>query len=155
MLSSCLVDDPPPFPESKQTPPRLDYHAAQPLLGQFIFAQNGETLDFSIPVASEDAGDDLIALLFLDYSGGAATRVAGIGVTASTLDDTTRKVVLHWPVLGISPGCHRLTLRVTHNANLNTINSPLVQNQSDLAEANWFAIIDADSAVANTLADCP
>ena len=151
-LSSCLVDDPPPFPESKQTPPRLDLHNAVPRPNDVIVAQSGTTLHFTIPVASEDAGDGLIALLFVDYSGGAATRAAARVLDPSTLDDLTRVVGLDWLVVS-SPGCHLLTLRVTHNRNIDTTSSPLLQNPADLAEAYWWAVVDPDPSVG--MVDCP
>jgi len=158
-LSGCLVDDPPPFPESKQTPPRLDYHDASPLLDQIIFAQSGQTLHFSIPVASEDAGDKLSALLFLDYSGGSASPIVpGKSLDASTLDDTTRMpVTLDWavPMNVYSPGCHRLTLRVTHISNIDTNIYPGVRDPNDLAEAYWWLNLDADPALGKMLVDCP
>src|SRR5882724_7980968 len=153
MLQRCLVDDPAPFPESKQTPPRLDYHNALPLLDQVIFAQNGETLHFSIPVASEDAGDDLSAILVLDYNGGSVGSLSGEAIRPSTLDDTTRSVSLDWNVDRVTAGCHRVTLRVTHHANLDGNHGPEVFNTADLAEAYWWANIDADPSLGNALVD--
>ena len=88
---AASIDDPAPYTESKQSPPRLDYRDAEPLLDQIIVAQSGETLHFKIPVASEDAGDELSAQLFLDYSGGIAAPITpGASDRPSTLDDTTR-----------------------------------------------------------------
>jgi hypothetical protein len=154
-LPSCLVDDPPPFPESEQTPPRLDDHKALPLLNQIIFAQSGETLRFTIPVASEDAGDGLSAILVLDYNGGSVGTLAGQAIRPSTLDDTTRTVDLSWKVPPGSRGCHRVTLRVTHSRNLDGNHGPEVFNTADLAEAYWLADIDVDPTLGDSLTDCP
>ena len=155
-LQSCLVDDPAPFPESKQTPPRLDYHDALPLLDQVIFTHTGEPLHFTIPVASEDAGDELVALLFLDYQGGSGgNKIGAKTFGASTLDDTTRVITLDWLVALASPGCHRITLRVTHSLNIDPLIYPGVHDSADLAEAYWWANIDSDPALGKTLTDCP
>jgi len=158
-LPGCLVDDPPPFPESKQTPPRLDYHNALPLLDQIIVAHSGDDLPFSIPVASEDAGDGLSALLFMDYSGGRASPIVpGESIPPSTLDETNRMpVTLDWvvPKNVYSPGCHRLTLRVTHISNIDTNIYPGVRDPADLAEAYWWLNLDADPAPGKMLVDCP
>ncbi len=152
-LSSCLVDDPPPFPESKQTPPRLDNHNALPHPSDLIFASSGQTLHFTIPVASEDAGDELAARMFVDYKGGQGVAIGpGSSVRPSTLDDTTRSILIDWSVTQAA-GCHRLTLRVTHSRNIDTSNYPEVHDASDLAEAYWWAVIDADPSVG--MVDCP
>ena len=160
MLSGCLVDDPPPYTQPNKTPPRLDYHHALPLLNQVIVRKTGDTLEFDVPVASEDAGEDLNSLLLLDYAGGAdpSKVVPGTGqtITASTLDDTSRHIKTKWTVSFFGEkGCHRLTLRVTHKSNVNINNFPDVFNDTDLAEAYWWANLDADPTSGNMLVDCP
>jgi hypothetical protein len=155
MLTSCLVDDPPPFTPPNRTPPRLDYHNALPLLDQVISAKTGETIDFKVPVASEDAGDRLSAMLLLDYRGGPAGFLRAGPVPPSTLDDASRSVTLSFTVSNISKGCHRFTLRVTHERNIDVNGSPEVFDTSDLAEAYWWANIDVDPAQAGMLLGCP
>jgi hypothetical protein len=159
-MTACLVDDPPPYTAPSQTPPRLDYHDALPLLDQVIIAKTGDTLNFSIPVASEDAGDVIQAFLLLDYSGGRATPLDADNLPPSTLDNTKRKLSLSWTV-GIqgtaapAPGCHRLTLRVTHRQNIKLDTFPDVVDSADLAEAYWWVNVDSDPTLGNTLVDCP
>jgi hypothetical protein len=159
MLPGCLVDDPPPYDPPKKTPPRLDYRRADPLLDGVLTARTGDSLTFRIPVASEDAGDNLVGFLLLDYSA-ASTRPPDIltipqVLAASTADDTSRAFGLDWLVdTHGAPGCHRVTLRVTHRSNLDIL-TPNVVDKSDLAEAYWWLNIDSDPAFGNSLVDCP
>jgi hypothetical protein len=157
MLSGCLIDDPPPLVAPQQTPPRLDYTKASPGLDQIMNIKQGEVIPFKMPVTSEDAGDDLLAVLLFDYDGlyGLPLTV-GSFLPASTLADTNpRELGISWTVIGgIEPGCHRITLRVTHVGNIRTTIFDLV-DQSDLAEAYWFANVNVTPQNAGSAVKCP
>jgi hypothetical protein len=158
MLPACLVDDPPPFIEPRQTPPRLDYPNALPGLDQVIVKNEGELIEFRMPVTSEDAGQALWATLLFDYRGDGTPpeQIRETLLPASTLDDPNRVLSLPWKVRpGIPAGCHRITLRVTHFANLAPDRFPEVLDKNDLAEAFWFANINVSPESANQLVDCP
>src|SRR5688572_20296073 len=60
MSSGCLIEDPPPYTQPKQTPPRLDLVAAVPPPDQVIVRKTGDLIEFRVPVVSEDAGDRLL-----------------------------------------------------------------------------------------------
>jgi hypothetical protein len=156
MLPACLVDDPPPLIVPQRTPPRLDQRKALPLLAEVIVAKTNDTLDFEIPVSSEDAGDPINAFLFLDYQADNVDSVAGGGLPPSTLEDTDRaSLTFPWHVdTKVMPGCHRLTLRVSHLSNMPNAYTAVV-DLSDVAEAYWWMNVDVDPALANTLLDCP
>jgi hypothetical protein len=154
MLSGCLIDDPPPYPEPKQTPPRLDYATAIPALNQIIIAKRGDPLSFKVFASSEDAGDGLNAFLLLDYNGSAIDLLGDDFLLPSTLDDTSRFFEIPWEVRSNIPGCHRITLRVAHTRNLPDSHTPVV-NAADLAEAYWWLQVDPDPSDAGNLVDCP
>ena len=157
-LQSCLVDDPPPFPESSQTPPRLNYHDAVPPLDQVIVATSQvDTIKFTIPVASEDAGERVVGFLLIDYRGEDTPRIAAFGsLEPSTLTATDRPPLsLGWQVSGVTPGCHRLTLRVGHVSSLPEAGFHPTVNATDIAEAYWWMNVDTDPALGNSLTDCP
>ena len=156
MLSGCLVDDPPPYVPPAKTPPRLDYSGALPGLDQIIVSRSNEVIDFRMPVTSEDAGDDLSAILLLDYRGdNTFDPIYPVTLRASTLDDNKRVIKMPWTVRPFLPaGCHRITLRVTHSSNVGE-RADQVIDKADLAEAFWFANINVDPEDANTLVDCP
>jgi len=161
MLSGCLVDDPPPFISPQKTAPRLDYSKARPALNQLIVRSSGESIEFNVPVKSEDAGDPLVGNLLLDYSGegSGGTFLAFAPVSASTLDDPNERTLkTTWtvfPKTSISAGCHLFTLRVTHFSNLVQGQSDQLKDKDDLAEAYWLANINVTPGAAGTLVDCP
>jgi hypothetical protein len=155
MLPACLVDDPPPFSQPQRTPPRLDQRNTLPLLAEVIVAKSNDALKFEIPVSSEDAGDQINAILLLDYQGGPVIQVSGGTLPPSTLEDTERAPLSFlWIIDRVDPGCHRLTLRVSHLSNMPSAFSPII-DASDVAEAYWWMNLDVDPALANTLVDCP
>ncbi len=159
MLPGCLIDDPPPYTAPKPTPPRLDYTQALPSLDQVIVTNVGEVVNFKMPVTSEDAGQALFAILLFDYGGDGSVPdfLYSAPLPASTLDDPQPRVFsLPWTVRkGVPPGCHRVTLRVTHFANLDRNKPAEAVDKKDLAEAYWFANINVNSQMANSLVDCP
>jgi hypothetical protein len=157
MLSGCLVDDPPPFIAPQQTPPRLDYTKASPGLDQILVASYPDLITFEVPVTSEDAGDELSAALFLDFDGVDGLPISPGGhLPPSTLADTSPRVLrLKWKVLKlIEPGCHRITLRVTHVGNIGVTNADVL-DKADLAEAYWFANINVTPDNVGSLVNCP
>ena len=155
MLSGCLVDDPPPYVAPQQTAPRLDYTEASPGLDQVIVRSFPELITFEMPFTSEDAGEQLYAVLLLDYNGREGEQLDSRFFPPSTLADTSRRVLsLTWKVQErIVAGCHRFTLRVTHVGNTGT--STDVFDKNDLAEAYWFANINVTAENANSLVNCP
>lgn len=158
MLSGCLVDDPPPLVAPKKTKPFLDNSNIHPGVDQLIVTNSGELVTFTIPVKSEDAGDPLFAILLFDYTPDSdmVEQAGSVPMPASTFDDTNRVVSIPVSVRpGITPGCHRYTLRVTHQSNLVKGHSDRVINKADLAEAFWLANINVPPENAGQLVNCP
>jgi hypothetical protein len=158
MLSGCLVDDPPPFIAPQKTAPRLDYSKAEPGLDQLIVTNSGDLITFKLPVTSEDAGDSLFASLWFDYTpdSGMVEPSGSVPIPASTLENTKRAVTLPLTIRpDIKPGCHRYTLRVTHQSNVVEGHPDRVINKADLAEAFWFANINVAPENAGSLVNCP
>jgi hypothetical protein len=155
MATGCIIADPPPYTEPVQTPPRLDLVNADPPIDRVIVRNSGEIVQFSVPVASEDAGDELVALFFRDYEpeifNGVTEFINDVSVPPSTLDDEDRPpITLPWRV-DVS-GCHSLTLIVTHRNNLR-IFEPV--DPRDQAKAVWWGNFDATPGSQSTLVDCP
>jgi hypothetical protein len=154
--TACLVDDPPAYVAPKQTRPFFDYRHAYPLLSEIIQAKAGDKIPFSVPVVSEDAGDQLYAIMVEEWVGGHNDGGRGHSAPASTLDDTSRAFSFDWTVATAVPGCRRFTLRATHNANLNFLTfPPEIIDPADTAEAYWWGNVDVDPSNANKLNDCP
>jgi hypothetical protein len=157
MFSGCLIEDPPPLQKAKQTPPRLDYQGARPLMDQIITAQSNERIPFTIPVTSEDAGEGLIGYLFLDYMSGVdpGTLLAfPNNLAPSTLNDTSERAFkFTWPVNPMLKGCYRITLLAGHTSTL--FDPSNIVDSDDLAVAHWWANVNVTPDSSDMLRDCP
>ncbi len=158
MLSGCIVEDPPALREATRTPPRLDNRGARPLLDQIIVARINDTIPFTIPVTSEDAGEGLTGVLLLDYldDSSVPTVIAPYSNLApSTLDDESERVFkFDWVVTRlVDPGCHRITLLAGHASTMFDLKN--IVDREDLDVAYWWANIDVTPENANRLQGCP
>ena len=153
MLSGCLVEDPPPYVPPTQTPPRLDSRLAKPPIDQIIVRGQADPIDFSIPFASEDAGDRVLGFLFFDGKQEDNDTRAG-----STLDADNRHMDLTYSARSeVAFGCHRVLMRLSHELNFSRTTSGEPIDPSDVAEAHWLVnIIDlAAGDDGSVLRGCP
>jgi len=167
-LPSCVIAGPPDYQDPGQTPPVLDLTKASFSVFSVLTATTGVSgtpatqFTFTVPVRSQDVGDDgLIALLYLDYGGSDAVRQPPLWTAgASTFDDTSRIVRLPWSAANQTKGCHTLTMMVTHASNVDfQTGEPVVSIDppDDVAYATWWVDIDDDSTGQdpNPMSGCP
>lgn len=158
---SCIVADPPEYRDPVRTRPLLDVYEAVPRTQEVLVAYTADLvkIQFSVPVRSEDAGEDLMALFFTDYSGGGVTEVT-VGrklIPASTYDDTSRSATFEWQPR-VQPGCHLFTLVVAHrttfrNGALDQLDT--AKASDDAAIVNWWVNVDPKGDETHTLPNCP
>lgn len=152
VLPACL-DGPPTFGSGFRTPPFLVVSEAEPPVGAIY---TGDIpFDVSVPFLSEDAGDDLVAFLFVDLRPGVEIDLDDLvdfdRLPASTYEDDTRRVQLTW---GLSvEGCHSMTLMLTRELNWPR-ERPRPIDDSEVARLVWWMHIDPGSPTAQ-LDDCP
>ncbi len=155
MLSGCLVEDPPLYTEPTQTTPRLVTRLAKPALDRIIIVDKGDPIEFSMPVVSEDVGEEVQALLFVDsFPFNSDTDT----VPPSTLDDLSRSLKLSYQSLPVIDfGCHRMMMRVSHQSNFDfqTSNGTPIDD-ADVSEAIWWVNVVDIAAGDNgaVLKDC-
>jgi hypothetical protein len=112
-------------------------------------------VSFTVPVSSEDAGDDLIAFLLLDYDGGLIATPYVDEVSAGTLDDDPERMIsIDWTVDSV-PGCHRVSLLVTHRGNLSFDGIRALNDERDLALAVWWVTVTPPPGSTDPLMPCP
>jgi hypothetical protein len=151
----CLVSDPPQNEERTQTAPVLDALGAVPPPTQILNLTSGETRAFSVDVRSEDDGEDLWAMLHLNYGIASRTLQTG-GVLAPSTFDHVRTIQLSWrvpdttTVPGIT-GCNQITLVVAHESDVNPFTGILISDEGAASITWWANINDSD----DTLDDCP
>jgi hypothetical protein len=146
--TSCLVTSTPDFTPPKRTRPFLVPSSADPdargvlLIDTVEHPKNQTSIDFSADVVSEDQGDIVEGVLYIDYGkvGGDKPYAEAIQIRdlpPSTLADTTkRNVRVTWNVKNsaLTPGCHTVTLLVSHNLDRVT-SCPVCRNDS--SQITW------------------
>jgi hypothetical protein len=149
----CVVSDPPEYGVARQTPPFLDLGQAEPQVFVLREVPSGDQQTFKVGVRSEDAGDELLAQLYLDYLISEPPPLLNfVRVPPSTFDDTSRKIEIPFLVPN-RPGCHQVSMVVTHSSNLGPTNKPIVP--SDVGIATWWVSIDEDDQDPSLVRDCP
>lgn len=158
MLNACLVDDPPDYRAGgRRTPPVLQLNESTPSVLYPIEVQRDDgigKLDLSVPVRSEDAGDNLLAVLFFDYGVGCDQR-AFVELPARTFDVArTIKATFSYASLA-QTGCHTLTLVVFHKSNLTFSPGGCFgsADPGDVALATWWVNVDPETP--GVLEGCP
>jgi hypothetical protein len=160
LASSCIVADPPEYLNPVQTRPVLDIGQADPGTSQVLVVQTSQNVAFSVPVRSEDAGEDLRAVFFVDQGPGSPGVFQNSqSIPASTYNDTGRAVTFEWtvpPPPPPGPGCHLMTLTVAHRLSFDPTHDDVLnpKDQDDAAIVNWW--LNADPTTdPSTLVNCP
>jgi len=167
---SCIVADPPEYRAPGQTRPVLNMYSAVPTATQalVIDASTGAhaALSFTVQVRSEDAGEPLRAVLFLDYQMKAGIDPNHKGedilvpktIPASTYDNVGRFFTHTWQPMNVK-GCHFLTLVVAHRStfqeNVDELHLDPRYADDDAALVTWTVNVVTSATDETTLASCP
>lgn len=126
LQGSCLATSVDDFPEPAVTPPFLNGSRATPPLSQVVLVDTAATttIQFAAFVRSEDAGAELEARLVADWPSTSGTLQV-TRLSAGSFGEE-RLLSLSWkpssPTLitgkTLEPGCHPITLVVSHQFNL-------------------------------------
>lgn len=153
--SSCLFDAPPTYEHQLQTPPVLLLNTANPPVTEVQILDTlseNPSLAIRVDLRSEDAGDRVFGIPFLDYQLPTQTpRLPLAQAPASTYDDTSRALSLSLTYADLAPGCRQLTLLATHANNFNFEKFTPV-DPADVAIATWWLLIDDPTG---SLGACP
>jgi hypothetical protein len=152
LVAGCLFPGPPEYRSPDQTPPHL--WQPNPPTTEILLVKSNKTRPFTASVRSEDAGEDLLAFLYLNYLNGPSESLQrGVAIIpAGTMDDMSRQVSMNWTVPERpTPGtCEQLSMVVSHQSNFGPDNYPIKPEDIDVLTW-WVDINDADQ----TLAQCP
>lgn len=158
LTSGCIVAPPAEFDEPEKTVPVLDLTQASPPVYTVVnlVAPMVEPLTISVPVRSEDAGDNLYGVLYQDYdfARGRALRIDE--VPASTFEDASRSITVDWDYSGLSDGCYQLALLAVHRTDFDVETSrPRDSADVQYALATWWVNLQTPGAPAPLLTSCP
>jgi hypothetical protein len=170
--TSCLITESPSFEPVKRSRPQL-LESTTPTTQVFkvvrgdnsAFDPNPAT--FFADVISEDAGDDLSAVLLIDYGVGDGGELSppwkdvsvGDAVTPGTLQDGRRPISISWTrLLQRKPGCHTVTMLVTHQHRQQNPDFYCPKDPDDFDTLTWLAVICETSSGSEPdcdLSNCP
>jgi hypothetical protein len=147
----CLYPDPPEYHQAERTPPVLS--APLPPVTSILAVNTGDLVHINVGLRSEDAGERLMGLLYLNYQvpGRDQSEVGSTFVSAGTFEEL-RTVAIDWvvPQRTSAGSCEQLTLLITHVSNLNNDKEP--DDYEDVAVITWWVSIN-DSQL--PISDCP
>ncbi len=153
---SCLVTSSPEFEPPKRTPPYITQLVYPPSYQIFPIVSDPllrtfKQIDFAFELLSEDLQSGPVAELGLDFRPrpGEGDNPVQVGSNfdippghMSGPDSGPRHVTISLTLpTGTAPGCHSITLMVTHQADGLQF-AP--KDPDDVAYATWWAAVDAD-----------
>jgi hypothetical protein len=162
---SCIVADPPEYRAPGRTRPVLNVYSAVPTATQVLSVPSTSLVPFTVQVRSEDAGEGLKGVFFLDYQMRASLNpphgrelvLNSNTIPASTYDNEGRNVKYTWsPAATQTTGCHFISLIVAHESSfyLND-NSQLNPSYADDDAAIVTWTVNVNPPDDGTLRDCP
>ncbi len=106
-----------------------------------------------MPLRSEDAGEELLAQVFVDRGVPQKENPRGFReIAPGRLDDGERPIDIPVDVVVTDPDCHSLTMVVTHKSNLDEKNQP--KKDDDTAVLTWWVNVDDDEGK-TLMGECP
>ena len=111
-----------------------------------------------MPVRSEDAGEELVGTLVVDWQQPTQVQVHDGAIPASSFDDLNRRYQAEWvPNALVEPGCgHTLTALITHESNFDDgPDVPKPNVEWDVASVTWQLNVYPDPMKPDVIAICP
>jgi hypothetical protein len=143
VLTGCLVADAPTYGPPQQRPPVINTEGVSPSQYKLqLFQANSPPMLITVPVRSEDAGDDLKVTLWLDYAlpSPAPKHFDEQTIPASSFDKTDRSYQTSFsPDERVTRGCgHTLTVLIMHESNyFDGPDVPKEGSSYDVASVTW------------------
>lgn len=145
LLPGCLVTSSGDFPERASTRPYLSSADATPPLSSLVVVADAPTRQFRTIVAAEDNGTPLQVLLVADWKTPQEILIQSAEVPAGSFD-IPRRIGADWAPLAageiggvVPPGCHSLTLIVSHR--FDPIARTLPARVDDYDFLTWWVLL--------------
>ncbi|HVU02879.1 MAG TPA: hypothetical protein VHE30_14060 [Polyangiaceae bacterium] len=146
-ITACL-DTPPEYQAAIPVPPVIETSLVTPSTTAPVIV-TGDTIDFTVPFRSDDEGEALVAYFVWDLPTGGDGLDNIINNSVSVVDadprpfaeQTNREVTFHWPwssELKPGPGCHSVTMILSHNSNFQIGHGYLLVDALAAAQVTWF-----------------
>jgi hypothetical protein len=122
---------------------------------------NGPNIEFTIPVISEDAGDELWALTWINWGleGEESINTKPLGPDPNAgmggAGPKERPVYVSWrPDARVEPGCNQLTIFVV-NERYADLDADVPTDFNKAAMITWWVNVDPPTGLERDLIDCP
>ncbi|HEX5101031.1 MAG TPA: hypothetical protein VFV94_16085 [Polyangiaceae bacterium] len=158
--TGCIVAEPPDYGPAQRSPIFMYNPHPNPWSVQVLSRLStgnppvSTIVPFGATVRSEDAGEQLVALRYLDYQHGAQFPISKL-LAPATLEDE-RQIVFDIIPSRDFPlgGCHSITIMAMHLSSYNQDAGKFDGPPEDLAQESWIVSVDNVDGTFR-VADCP
>jgi hypothetical protein len=160
LVASCIVADPPQYTDPLQTRPELAAYSAKPSVYQVVVIRtpSASSPSFTVPVRSEDQGEQLLVNFWRDYGTSSVKFIDSKFIAPSVYNDTSdREVSFSWNAVSADDnGCHTVSMVVAH---LGSYTTPQLLDtkkaDTDAAIITWWVNVNPPADAPLTLIGCP
>ena len=155
--TACLVADAPTYGPPQKIPPVIKFDEVVPPPNRQLVKMDSTSLRLDVPLRSEDAGDDLLGVLWLDCCEEPRAKYFDqLELPASSFDQQRVFQMVWQPDERVVKGCHALSLLLMHTESFDSnsqSNLPKAGAWSDVAVVTWWVnYLPDDPSVA---VNCP
>ena len=158
--TGCLVADAPNYGPPEQRPPVINAQEVIPTPFALIVVASATApaIPITVPVRSEDAGEPLTGLLYVDYGLEKQWFWDQDPIPPGSFDELDRSYNTTFQLDSrVTPGCHTLTVFITHESNFDGEKDIIIDSRNfDVASVTWWMnVMPADPTAPGTLEGCP
>jgi hypothetical protein len=157
--TGCLVADAPNYGPPEQRPPVIDSQGVLPnLYALIVIPEDSVGFEIRVPVRSEDAGEQLRGVLYVDYNLENEVFWDDQPIPAGSFDELNRS----WDTSfqtdpRLRPGCRTLTAFITHSSNFDGRENVIIDfSDFDVASVTWWMNVNPTTpSMPGSLEGCP
>jgi len=159
LTAGCIVPEAPEYGAPRQTPVFVEADSIFPnprSMQRYTNAESNQA-EFRMTVRSEDAGEELVSVLYVDYKHKGGYYIDHKNYKPQSFE---QERLISWTHafpdsnIGQLPECHIFTVTVLHASGWDFENNKQIGTPPDLAAVSWYARFN-DDAETGLLADCP
>jgi hypothetical protein len=160
LLSACLIPEAPEYGAPEKSPIFIINDTISPnprnLLSLTVSTDN-RSHAFSFKIRSEDANEEVVAVLYIDYKHKLGQFIDDRNYPPVTFNEP-RTISLDLTVPDPrfeTPGCHTVTLMVLHKSGWDDGKREVIGTPDDLASVTWFVSLERPGVPPAQLSACP
>lgn len=161
LLAASCLSEPLTLEDAEQVPPFVAAEHSDPPPWAFIRKQPGSAdLQLKLAFRSEDLGDELVALIYIDAVPGKATAPYEILEAEPGSFSQERQLIIAVPESAFfyerseySKGCHSVSVALVHASNYDSRRGGIIDKGLATRVTWWVEITDDPGEIA--VADCP